>query len=220
MIYTIFLAVLAIIAVIIAVKAVIYLFRNSWFSGFCRGLWGIILLGCAVVLGLFIWDLYSYKQLPKESSVGTIRFEQLDEQHYRAHLTIDGHAARSFDMMGDQWQLDARFIKIKQPFSRWGVEPLYRLERLNGRYYSLEDELNKKRSLYELESSTAPIDTWKWLHTHVKNLAIFDTAYGTAVYLPMVDKAQFQLNISANGLIPRPLNAEAKKAVEQFINLE
>src|SRR5690625_5714508 len=47
---------------------------------------------------------------------------------------------QEFDLRGDQWQLDARIIKWQGFVAAMGVKPGYRLDRISGRYYTLEDE--------------------------------------------------------------------------------
>jgi hypothetical protein len=43
--------------------------------------------------------------------------------------------------------------------------------------------------------------------------------YGSAVFLPMTDQAEYSISISRNGLVARPDNAVAKKAVSRWIGL-
>ncbi|MGN0921223.1 MAG: cation/multidrug efflux pump [Cellvibrio sp.] len=218
MIYKILLGLLVFIALVVALKALMYLFRNSWFTGFIRGVFGMAMLALAVVLGLLAWDFYSYRQLPKEQAIGSIRFSQLSSQQYRVDLSLQDAPLRSFVLLGDQWQLDTRIIRPKSTAARLGLMPLYRIERLNGRYFSIEDEINKPRSVHAVNPSETSIDAWKWLYEY--HSPLFEAAYGTAIYLPMHDAAEFQLFLSDKGLVPRPINEAAVRAVDQFINLE
>jgi len=48
---------------------------------------------------------------------------------------------------------------------------------------------------------------------------LVDAMYGSAVFLPMTNQAKYVISISRNGLIARPANAEAKKAVSRWIGL-
>jgi hypothetical protein len=218
MMYKVLLGLLILIAAYLAVRALIYLFKSSWITGFLRGLLGIGMLALAVGFALLAWDFYSYRQLPKEEAIGSIRFTKLDTQQYRVDLNLTNEPLRTFVLAGDQWQLDTRIIRMKEPFSRWGMMPLYRIERLNGRYFSIDDELNKPRSLHAVNSSQTTIDAWQWLYEY--HLPVFDAAYGTAIYLPMQDAAEFQLFLGDKGLVPRPINEAAVRAIDQFINLE
>ena len=43
-------------------------------------------------------------------------------------------SAKQYVLYGDQWQIDARVVRWKLPALMAGVPPLYRLERLSGRY--------------------------------------------------------------------------------------
>src|SRR5690625_7570671 len=56
---------------------------------------------------------------------------------------------QEFDLRGDQWQLDARIIKWQGFVAAMGVKPGYRLDRISGRYYTLEDERSAERTRSE-----------------------------------------------------------------------
>ena len=63
---------------------------------------------------------------------------------------VDGEPDRLLSMLGDEWQLDARVINWKPPATLLGLEPIYRLERLSGRYPDLVDERTAPRSVHAL----------------------------------------------------------------------
>ena len=96
------------------------------------------------------------------------------------------------------------------------LAPGYRLDRLSGRYYSLEEENSSPRTIYSLTSSSGVIDVWQWLHEYGLAWNIIDASYGSATYLPMEDGALFSVSLSANGLIARPLNDRAQAAVDRW----
>ena len=43
-----------------------------------------------------------------------------------------------------------------------------------------------------------------------------DAYYGTATYVPMADGARFEVNLSRDALIARPINDAARKAVGEW----
>jgi len=110
----------------------------------------------------------------------------------------------------------------KTPLAALGLQPGYRLDRLSGRYYSLEDERNKQRTVYDLSHAANPLvlglelDVWRWLKNSDLLLAIVDASYSSATYLPMADGAEFSVTLGASGLVARPLNGAAKAAVSQW----
>ena len=62
-------------------------------------------------------------------------------------------------------------------------------------------------------------DLWQFADKHRDWLRWLDAADGRAVFLPMTDGASYKVDISRTGLVARPANDEAKKAVSQWIGL-
>lgn len=203
------------IALVLAYCTFKLLFRQSWFIAWLRGMSGITLVLLTVVFGLLAFDVYSYKQFSGEKNVATISFSRLENQYYSANVTLASGENRRFDIHGDQWQLDSRIIKWKRLLNFVVLEAGYRLDRLNGRYLSLDDELSKPRSVYDISSSVTPVDFWQAIKS--MNLEfIVDARYGSSTYLPMVDGGQYQVNITQNGLVARPLNETARQAIARW----
>jgi hypothetical protein len=115
-------------------------------------------------------------------------------------------------LRGDEWQIDARVLKWYALANLVGFDSAYRLERISGRYADIERERNAPRTVFTLNSPYG-IDTWTLLRTWRRYLPWVDAFYGSAVYVPMSDGAQFQVLVSQSGLIVRPLNGVARDAV-------
>lgn len=216
MIYTLIAIVVGLVALLFAYKAVKVLALSSWFLGFCRGLFGLTLLSVALAIGLVAYDLISYRQIFQEQVVATISFSQIEDQNYDAVLVGKDGKENHYNLRGDQWQLDARIIKWKGYLATFNIKPAYRLERLGGRYFDIEQETSAKRTVYTIHESLYGLDFWKLLNKKPNWVPVLDAVYGSATYLPMKDKALFEVTLSHTGLLARPLNAEAKEAVELF----
>lgn len=217
MIFTLVALLISLIALYIAYKAARMLWQNSWFIGFCRGVFGLALFALAVVIGLTAFDVYSYKQVLQEQVVATINFDRVEDQHYFAVLADKEGKEQRVELRGDQWQLDARIVKWDGYLATFGIKPAYRLERLSGRYYDIEQETTAKRTAVAVNSSLYGIDVWKILNTHPEWLPVVDAVYGSATYLPMKDGALFEITLSNSGLVARPVNAAARDAVAEFL---
>lgn len=191
--------------------------RFKWILGWLRGMAGLALIAIAVFLALAGLDLLSYKQILKDKPLLTISFEKQEEQVFQATLLfIESNEEQSFEVQGDQWQVDARIIRWKGFFQMLGAKPGYRLDRLSGRYYSLEDERRKKRSAHELSTSKTGLDMWALVHENSGFVPLLDAVYGSATYLPMEDGAIYQISLSASGLVATPMNAIAEKAISRW----
>lgn len=192
------------------------LVRSGWFLGWLRGMLGLMLVLCGVSMGLAAYDVLSYQQIMKNKSIATLSFEELAPQSYRAVLVDSKGRERRFDLKGDQWQLDARVLRWPGFFSSMGVSPGYRLDRISGRYYSLEKERNSERTLYSLSESQYGVDVWAILHSGQYQLPFVDARYGSATYLPMEDGALYEVLLSKTGLMAKPLNERAQSAVSRW----
>jgi len=210
---TFFIALLALLLVFWGGRVLV---KGNWVFGFLRGTIGLVLLGSALLIVLVALDVYSYRNLDKEHSVGTVSFERLDSQLYKVKFSDEDGLSQNFELRGDQWQLDARMLKWKGPLARWGVEPAYRLDRLSGRYLTLQDERNKERSVHALSSSEHGVDVWNFLRDIGGSAPIVDAVYGSATFLPMEDGAVYEVRISHTGLLARPLNQQAETALKAW----
>jgi hypothetical protein len=170
-----------------------------------------ILLGVAA--GLVAASLHGYKRLTHEQLAAKVTLRQLGERQYALTLEAPGSAARHYELRGDEWQIDARVLKWRPGATIAGFDTLYRLERLSGRYGDIIQERTAKRTVHALAVSDEPVDLWdlaKRYHTYVP---LVDALYGSAAYVPMSEGAQYDVSVSASGLVVRPVNDAAKKAV-------
>ena len=211
-ILTIICLVLAALSVLFALKT---LFHRHWILGWLRGTFGILLIVLAISSAIVALDISSYSQLEREQPIASLSFEKLSQQKYKAILVEPNGKESQYTIYGDLWQIDARIIKWSKPIAGMGVKPGYRLGRLTGRYYSLEQERNGERAVYELHSKDYGIDVWSWLKQNPL-VPWIDTLYGNATFLPMSDGALFSINLSGTGLLARPLNEAAEKSVSQW----
>lgn len=216
MIFTLVALLISLIALYVAYKAAKVLWQNAWFLGFCRGIFGLALLGVAVIIGLTAFDVYSYKQVLQEQVIATINFDRIEDQHYNAVLADKEGKEQRVELRGDQWQLDARIVKWEGYLATLGIKPAYRLERLSGRYYDIEKETTAKRTAYQVHNSLYGIDVWKILNTNPHWIPVVDAVYGSATYLPMKHGALYEISLSNTGLVARPVNNVAREAVEEF----
>ncbi len=161
---------------------------------------------------LLLWSYLGYERLTGEQDVAVIEFSKSGPDEYSARLMIDGRLDRIFTLAGNEWQLDARIITWKPPATILGLDPVYQLERLSGRYSEIDRERSDARTVHGLVDGR-PLDLWQVARRFPAFLPGVDAYYGTATYLPMADGARFQLSVSRDALIARPVNEAARRAV-------
>ena len=165
-----------------------------------------VLLILAVVLIALSMNLYTYHRISHEQDVAEIIFKQIGPQHYSATIYLkDEHQNNEYIIMGDEWQLDARIIKWKTLMNLAGLDSLYRLERISGRYQDIQVERSGNRTVYSLTENKG-LDIWSITKNHPSWLPWVDAYYGSATYLPMYDGARFKITLSQTGLLARPVN--------------
>ena len=192
------------------------LLRGGWLLGWLRGMFGFAVLALGLLVGLAALDVFSYRQILTEKSLATVSFEKVETQKYNATLVDAEGNEQRFELYGDQWQLDARLVKWSGSLAGLGIKPGYRLDRISGRYLSLEDERHARRSVYALAESPYGIDLWAWLNGASSQMPWIDAVYGNAAFVPMEDGALFEVTLSHTGLLARPLNDPAKEAVNRW----
>ncbi len=161
---------------------------------------------------VLIGSILSYHQLVAEQRVALIEFSQDGPREYMARLMLEDELDRLLPMRGDEWQLDARVVTWQPPATILGLEPIYQLERLSGRYADVERELREPRSVHSLVGEN-PLDVWRIARRFPALLPGIDAYYGTAAYLPMADGARYEVTLSRDALIARPVNDAARDAV-------
>lgn len=183
--------------------------------GAFHGLGGIM-VGCVATIVMLVGiNLLTYAHFTEEQPVATVSFRRLAPQRYAVTLVRrDGRAVHA-TLAGDEWELDARIIKWKGIATVIGFKPLYRLQRLSGRYARIGDEISRPPTAVALASEPG-LNFWKLAHREAAWLPLVDAAYGTATYLPMRGGAEFHVSLSVTGLLARPANAAARKAVQAW----
>jgi len=120
-----------------------------------------------------------------------------------------------FDLRGDEWQLDARILKLHGIAFLFGFDTVYRLDRLSGRYRDITQERTAERTVYSLGEDRG-LDLWAIVQRYGRWLPWIDAAYGSATYMPMVDRGIYNVTMSATGLLTRPTNDIARGEVRKW----
>jgi hypothetical protein len=170
-------------------------------------------MGSASILLAFSY--YGYGRLVDEQTISQIEFSQLAPGQYTARVMIDGETDRLLDLRGDEWQMDARVVNWKPPATLLGLDPIYQLDRLSGRYSDIDDEMSEKRTVHAL-SDEMQLDIWHVARKFPALMPGIDAYYGTATYLPMADGARFEVTLTRTALIARPMNEQAREAVGEW----
>lgn len=184
-------------------------------SGSVRVLAGLVLILAFAFVAAVALDLRTYLRLTYEQPVATLSFRAEGPQVFHVTLSdAQGHILGA-EMHGDDWELDARVLKWKGLVTVLGLDPVYRLDRLEGRYRNVGQERNDYHSVVELSAETG-LDLWRLTQRNARWLPWVDAAYGSGTYLPMADGAEFTVSLTPTGLLARPSNPAAEQAMAHW----
>jgi len=201
---TAILAIPALLALLVAIALLARRRRSAGIGRFLRGLFGLGFLLVAIALGALALALHSYRSLHADVPVAQIALKQIAPQRFSATLTPEAGASRTVELQGDQWEVDARVVRWQLPARLAGVPPLYRLERISGRYVDIQKEREATRSLFDL-TDAGQLDLWTLKRQFPQWLPFVDADFGSGAYLPMVDGGRFDLMLSPDGgLVAKP----------------
>jgi hypothetical protein len=205
------------VSVIFLVLGAMVLFRGGWFMAWVRGSFGLLLIIVSILVGALALNLYSFRQLQVDVPIATVSFERLGPQRYEAKVSEVNGRETKFELHGDLWQIDARVLNWSGLWRSLGVGNGYQLDRIQGRFLSLEQERSEERTVYSLfEESPVGMDIWTFLHNNSGIVPGIEASYGSATYVPMADGGIFSVSLGGSGLRAKPLNDRAEIAIQAW----
>jgi hypothetical protein len=165
-------------------------------------LWLAVLAVVAFILMLGA-SIYTFHALTDETLIAELEFDRTGEQRYRAYLrTGDFCNELIFDVPGEQWRVDAQFLKWKYWASLLGLDSQYRLERLEGRYRSALDQ-NEKPTLAHALAPPAAIDIGGLSGALGRLNFLADASYGSSTYHDIDTSMRYLVFKSPTGIFTR-----------------
>jgi hypothetical protein len=183
---------------------------------------GVVVLLAALSLLLLSATVYTYDRLTAETLIAELRFDPAGERQYVAYLrTGDRCAERTVPVLGDQWRVDAEFLKWKYWALLLGLDSQYRLDRLEGRYRTAAEQNSQPNVAHELSERTAVdvvslaegLGSWNFL---------LDATYGSSTYQDIDVGNVYYVYRTTTGIItrhePRPVRPRSGEPLSVSIN--
>lgn len=168
-----------------------------------RNILKVILISFIFLLFLILGNLYTYKRLTDEEPIAQLAFTPINSQEFDASLRLGNFCEEeNYKIYGDEWRIDAQFLKWKSWAALLGVNPLYRIERLSGRYSEIQDENSKHHSAHEIKPITT-LNLSKLAENYDHKLPFVDTVYGSSVYEKMKAETIFTVFRTQSGILIR-----------------
>ncbi|MCG8325688.1 MAG: hypothetical protein MI673_09230 [Thiotrichales bacterium] len=181
-----------------------------------RKLIGIVLyfavpLFIVMLIVLSLSSYWMYSRFNIEKPIAELVFRPFDESVYIAEVrTGDFCFPQEFPVYGDQWQLDAGFLKWKGAGVMLGFESLYRLDRLSGRYSDINEQNTRRTRSHDLRPEV-------WFDPFESGLLnqghwLIDTRFGSSVYLDIDTAKKYIVYKTEDALIVK--QTPGKSAIE------
>ena len=163
----------------------------------------VVVVLAALSIVLLTATIYTYDRLSAETLIAELRFDETGERQYVAHLrTGDRCAERAFPLYGDQWRVDAEFLKWKYWALLLGLDSQYRLDRLEGRYRSVAEQNSLPNVAHPLSARTA-VDLVALAESLGAFNFLLDATYGSSTYQDIDVDNVYYIYRTTTGIITR-----------------
>jgi hypothetical protein len=204
LIFTITPLVVALILFIYSSRAL----RRGALLGFVlRILLGVVFVTMSAGLAVLGSAMRGYTNLTQETRAARVLTRQLGEQHYSAIFTFPDGSEQAFELLGDQLYVDGYVLKWHPIANVMGFRTVYELDRVEGRYRSLDDTQTQPRTAYSL-APERPVDLFDLTERIAALEFLYDTEYGSATFVPMEDGAMYDVMVSTTGFLVRRLDGQ------------
>jgi hypothetical protein len=163
----------------------------------------VVVLFATLSIVLLTATIYTYDRLTGETLIAELRFDATGDRQYVAHLrTGDRCEDRTFPLYGDQWRVDAEFLKWKYWALLLGLDSQYRLDRLEGRYRSAAEQNSQPNLAHELRERTA-VDVGSLAESLGSWNFLLDATYGSSTYQDIDVDNVYYVYRTTTGIITR-----------------
>jgi hypothetical protein len=167
-----------------------------------RTFFGLLFLAIGALLCAIAVGTHGFKALTHEDVAARITIKPLAPQRFSATVRFADGREAAYELAGDQVYVDAHIVKWKPVANLLGLHTAYELDRIAGRYRSIDDERNAPRTVYSLRRDR-PIDLVSLRQRHALLGSFFDTEYGSATYVPATGGQVLEVRVSTTGLLMR-----------------
>ena len=167
-----------------------------------RSLLALLFMATGLGLGVLALGVQGLQALTREETAARIKVTPTGPQRYDATVIFADGRTQTFELAGDDIYVDAHIVKWTPLANQLGLDTSYRLDRISGRYRSVDQETTARRTIFSL-APPGPINLVD-LGRRFPLAALFDAEYGSATYVPVLQPAELELKVSTTGLLMRP----------------
>ncbi len=207
--------VVGLLALIIVLLGLRLLLGGNWLLGWLRGSLGLVFLGLAALVGLLAFEASQHRAIPADKRLATVHFSAQSGQRYE--VRVEGAESQGDALLeGDLWQLETQLLHWSGLGELIGLEPGYRLQRLNSRYLAVEQQAGARFAEIRLVDQPVGAQPGEWLERLRLDIPFLTVERLRTSHLPVADGASFAIELAPTGLLATPVNAAAREALQQW----
>jgi hypothetical protein len=195
---------LAVIGLLMVAAAIAALWRHRplRFAGWAMT--GALFVALGALSGSLAVGIQGYRVLTAEEVAALIEVRPIAPQRFSATFRLADGTTSTHELAGDELYVDAHILKWKPVGHLFGLQTLWSLDRVAGRYRSIEDERTAPRTVHALAPGRS-VDLFQLRRRHAALSPFYDAEYGSATYLPVTGPAELELRVTTSGLLLRAL---------------
>ena len=167
----------------------------------------LLMLSLSALFGTISIAIQGYHALTREELAATVKVEPTGVQKFNARFLMPDGSVEIFSLAGDQLYVDAHILKWKPLANIFGLHTSYELDRVAGRYASLNDETTKVHTVYSL-SRDKPLNMFNLRQRFAMLNPLLDAEYGSATFINSNSAEEFRVMVSTTGLLIRKTDKE------------
>jgi hypothetical protein len=180
-------------------------FRQRYLiAGLSRLLISSLMLCLGLLASIISLGIRGYQALTQEQLAATVTIQKIETQRFEAQFVFPDGKQESFELAGDEMLVDAHILKWHPWSNILGLHTVYKLDRIAGRYTSIDDEQTEQRTVYSLADDN-PINLFA-ISKRIRVKPFLDAQYGSGTFLPVEDQGVYEIYVSTSGLLIRQVN--------------
>jgi hypothetical protein len=178
------------------------LIRLRPFRFVLRTTFGLLLLAVGALAATIAIGTHGYTALTREDIAATLLVQPIGPQRFSATVRYPDLREVKFELAGDEVYVDAQILKWTPIANMFGLHTAYELDRIAGRYRSIDQERSAARTVFPL-SRDKPLDLFDLRRRYTFLAPLLDAEYGSASYVVVSRPAEIELRVSTTGLLMR-----------------
>jgi hypothetical protein len=168
-----------------------------------RLLWALVFFSVGGALIATALGIQGYHALTREEVVAVVQTFPVAEQQFRATLRFADGRELTFNLAGDELYVDAHILKWHAWANILGLHTAYELDRIAGRFKSIDDERRKPRTVFALAPERS-VDLFALRQRYLLLSPLLDAEYGSATFIGAEGlPATYEVRVSPTGLLVR-----------------